>query len=182
MAIRKPFATRSFAACLLLVAACSSKSDPAANTAPAGQSGVEAYCNAACEQATSCDPDLAGSSCASDCNDRSRQQRLVRADTMAAFEQCAGSLDCASIANRDDWVKALAKCQSDAFSATVPSDTVQAVCDKYTTAGDKCQVDLGSGCVDALKMYADSTLTALLACLDKACNQIAACQNMVLSR
>src|SRR4051812_30706543 len=124
MATRKPFATRSFVACLLLLAACSSKADDGANTAPAAQSGVASYCKAACAQAASCNPDLAGSKCASDCesNDGSRSLRLLRADTMAAFQQCAASLDCASIPNTAQWQGALAQCRDDAFSATVPSD------------------------------------------------------------
>ena len=138
-----------------------------------------------CSKAKSCaddpnDPELAP--CVDDCKTslRGGNLELVRADAMEAFNACVGGIDCATLDSKDDYTAALQKCQSDAFAAVAPSPTVATVCDKFASAATQCMRAARGSCVDAIKIYSDSTLEAMGACLDKPCEEQAACGNMVL--
>jgi hypothetical protein len=174
---------------LLLCIACTAKnSGEGPGTGPAGQAGVNAYCDTTCGRAMTCaemaspPPDL--SNCAIDCKTtlQGDQLHLLRADTLDAVSQCAAMIDCSGLRSMDDWNAALTKCRTDAFAATAPTGAAQSLCDKIAaTTGICVQNVMGPGCIDTVKVYSDVTLNTLSACLDQTCDDQQACWTRALT-
>jgi hypothetical protein len=119
--------------------------------APAGASGVAAFCTAGCNRETACaaagDASFPTATCISTCETANTTDQHYRADFIAAVTACVASTAC------PDAGSISASCSASARAAITPDP------------GENIACINPAGCLDAYKLLSDPTIQALAACV-----------------
>jgi hypothetical protein len=153
---------------LFLLVACSSP-------APSGGTAADpnAFCGAYCARSQACDDTTNLPTCVNACiNDNAAILPKLRADVASSMESCLGAEDCGSILGGDS----MSACLDEATAATGPDPLASRFCDDLASVTTACgnQLDVAS-CLNAAKIFSDSTLAGAESCTTQACPQIADC-------
>jgi hypothetical protein len=140
-------------------------------------SGIVAYensCDAACKRLHSCDSDVDVIACGNECKaDAAEIGPRLSTAFYTELDACVAQANCVQLA----LMPAARTCQTEAAAQLRPSAAADALCDAFV---DSLQMCLGltvgpEGCLQAVKIYSDSALSAARACEMMSCDQRSEC-------
>jgi hypothetical protein len=137
--------------------------------------GPSDLCASLCGALTACDNGNAGACSSSECEAAlAATGGKLRSDFADYVERCVGTRDCPSLTGGS----AFETCRAEAVASLAPSATGRGFCDDLDAALIACSAQAQypkAECLEAVKTYADSAITAAQGCVSKPCAQIASC-------
>jgi len=155
-----------------LVACSSGDSGPAPGQS-GGAANADNYCSAYCAADEKCDSTVDDTTCENVChNTLAASGPHFRADSIADFDTCIATDDCADVKTSGG------KCRDQASASIAPTSAAQSYCqqasDKATACGTTPK-DTAT-CLDAIKIVDDASIQSLVNCLSEACDKYMACE------
>jgi hypothetical protein len=92
---------------------------------------------------------------------------------LTGLDSCVDGLNCVQLSVND----VFQTCQREVAARLAPSPAAVALCDEVVASIQMCTgLSVGTaGCLDAVKIFADSTLNLARACAEMSCDQRTAC-------
>jgi hypothetical protein len=143
------------------------------------QASYESSCDAACERAHSCNSDVDVAACASDCkSDAADVGPRLSSAFLGELDACIAEANCVQLAA----MPAAQACQREAAAQLAPSAAARELCDAVVASLQMCLgLTVGpAGCLETVKIFSDSALSAARACDKMSCDQRSACMSREL--
>lgn len=134
----------------------------------------EAACDHACTRVHECDSTMAIATCAANCKDNASDiGPRLSGQFLAGLDTCVDGLNCVQLSVNN----VFQTCQREVSARLAPSPAAVDLCDEVVASIQMCTgITVGTaGCLDAVKIFTDSTLNLARACADMSCNQRPAC-------
>jgi hypothetical protein len=134
----------------------------------------EASCDHACTRVHECDSTMAIATCSANCkDDASDIGPRLSGQFLAGLDSCIDGLNCVQLSVSN----VFQTCQREVSARLAPSPAAEDLCDAVVASIQMCTgLSVGTaGCLDAVKIYADSALHLARACADMSCDQRTAC-------